>query len=235
MGFSFAEIWQHMGAPAIAVAVCLLLMSMVSLGITVDRILAYRKGKQQSVGFASRVGALLKQHRIQAVSKLADSEEFKHSYLARIVKAAIDDFVEVAAKHGDEATYGTVKSAMERAVSQETLALRKGMTILATVASTAPFVGLFGTVLGVINAFAGIAAAKSAGIGAVASGISEALIETAAGLLVAIPAVWVYNYFNGRVDGFGVEMNNSVSEMVDYFAKNKAELLAAHYEDAKAS
>lgn len=235
MGFSLAEIWQHMGAPAIAVAICLLLMSVISLGITVDRILAYRKAKAQSVEFAGRVGPLLKQLKIHEASKLADSDEFKHSYLARIVKAAIEDFVEVAEKHGEEMSLTTIKSAMDRAVSQETMALRKGMTVLATVSSTAPFVGLFGTVLGVINAFSGIAAAKSAGIGAVAGGISEALIETAAGLLVAIPAVWVYNYFNGKVDNFGVEMNNSVSEMADYFAKHRTELIAAFAQKAKAS
>jgi len=235
MGFSFSELLQHMGAPAWAVAICLALMSVISLAIAVDRIMAYRKGKQQSVDFAVKAGPLLKGHRIIEVAGLAGADDYKYSYLARIVKAAIDDFVEVAEKHGDDATFGTVKSAMDRAVSQETLALRRGMTILATVASTAPFVGLFGTVLGVINAFSGISAAKSAGIGAVAGGISEALIETAFGLLVAIPAVWIYNYFSGRVDNFGVEMNNSVSEMVDYFAKNRSELLAQEYAKAKAS
>ena len=235
MGFSFGEMIAHMGPDAIAVAIVLLLMSMVSLAVAVDRVLAYSRARNQSQAFAGRVAPLFKQLKITEAARLGDTEEFKHSYLARIVKAAIDDFVEVAAKHGIDADLATVKSAMDRAVSQETLALRRGMTILATVSSTAPFVGLLGTVLGVINAFAGISAAKSAGIGAVAGGISEALIETAFGLVVAIPSVWVYNYFNGRVDNFGVEMNNSVSEMVDFFAKNRVELLEKTPETARAS
>ena len=88
-----------------------------------------------------------------------------------------------------------------------------------TIGSTAPFVGLLGTVIGVINAFQGIATVGGAGIGAVSAGISEALIETALGLFVAIPAVWFYNYLTGRLEYFNVEMDNSSSELVDYFIK----------------
>ena len=225
MGFSLVEMYNHMGIPAKLNFGLLIVMSLFSMWVAIDRVLAYARARRQSIEFSVQAGKLLKDLRIADVAKTADAEDFKHSYLARIVKAAVDDFMDVAAKQGGEADLQTIKSAMERAVSQETLALRKGMTVLATVSSTAPFVGLFGTVLGVINAFAGISAAKSAGIGAVAGGISEALIETAFGLLVAIPAVWVYNYFNARVDSFGVEMNNSVSEMEDFFHKNRRELL----------
>ena len=90
---------------------------------------------------------------------------------------------------------------------------------MATIGSTAPFVGLFGTVVGIINAFQGISTEKSTGLGAVAGGISEALVATAIGLFVAIPAVWMYNYFNSKVQGFGVEMDNASSELIDYFLK----------------
>ena len=81
---------------------------------------------------------------------------------------------------------------------------------------------LLGTVVGVINAFAGIGSTGSAGLGAVSAGISEALIETALGLVVAIPAVWLYNYFSGALEYFNVEMDNSSSELVDYFIKKTA-------------
>ena len=94
-----------------------------------------------------------------------------------------------------------------------------GVSSLATIGSTAPFVGLFGTVVGIINAFTTMSTEKSAGIAAIAGGISEALVTTALGLLVAVPAVWAFNYFTGRVDAFDVEMGNSSSELVDYFVK----------------
>ncbi|MDQ3908677.1 MAG: MotA/TolQ/ExbB proton channel family protein, partial [Acidobacteriota bacterium] len=90
-----------------------------------------------------------------------------------------------------------------------------------------PFVGLFGTVFGIIAAFTGMKNAESAGIGAVAGGIAEALLTTALGLLVAVPAVWVFNYFTGKVDGFVIEMDNSASELIDYFIKNRTRQLKA--------
>ena len=96
---------------------------------------------------------------------------------------------------------------------------RRWCPSLATIGATAPFVGLLGTVVGVINAFQGIAATGSGGIGAVSAGIAEALVETALGLLVAIPAVWFYNYLTSRIEYFNVEMDNSSSEMVDFFIK----------------
>ena len=85
--------------------------------------------------------------------------------------------------------------------------------------STGPFVGLFGTVVGIINAFKGIASSKATGLAAVAGGISEALVTTAIGLFVAVPAVWAYNYFNNLTESLDVEMDNSASELVDYFVK----------------
>ena len=100
--------------------------------------------------------------------------------------------------------------------------LKKGVAALATIGATAPFVGLLGTVVGIITAFQGIAATGSGGLGAVSAGISEALVETALGLVVAIPAVWFYNYLTGRIEYFNVEMDNSSSELVDYFIKKTA-------------
>jgi biopolymer transport protein ExbB/biopolymer transport protein TolQ len=111
------------------------------------------------------------------------------------------------------------KRALERAEAIVHAELKRGVSTLATIGSTAPFVGLFGTVVGIINAFKGISSEKSTGLGAVAGGISEALVTTAVGLFVAIPAVWMYNYFSGRIEAFDVEMGNSSSELLDYFIK----------------
>jgi biopolymer transport protein ExbB/biopolymer transport protein TolQ len=119
------------------------------------------------------------------------------------------------------------KRALERAEAIVHAELKKGVSSLATIGSTAPFVGLFGTVVGIINAFKGISTEKSTGLGAVAGGISEALVATAVGLFVAIPAVWMYNYFTNRVEAFDVEMGNSSSELVDYFLKRTQKAGAA--------
>jgi biopolymer transport protein ExbB/biopolymer transport protein TolQ len=116
----------------------------------------------------------------------------------------------------------TVRRSIQRATALTANDLKKGVSALATVGATAPFVGLLGTVIGVINAFTGIAATGSGGIGAVSAGIAEALVETALGLVVAIPAVWFYNDLTGRIEYFQVEMDNSSSELVDYFIKKTA-------------
>jgi biopolymer transport protein ExbB/TolQ len=116
----------------------------------------------------------------------------------------------------------TVRRAIQRASALTANDLKKGVASLATIGATAPFVGLLGTVVGIITAFQGIAATGSGGLGAVSAGISEALVETALGLVVAIPAVWFYNYLTGRIEYFNVEMDNSSSELVDYFIKKTA-------------
>jgi biopolymer transport protein ExbB/TolQ len=116
----------------------------------------------------------------------------------------------------------TVRRAIQRASALTANDLKKGVAALATIGATAPFVGLLGTVVGIITAFQGIAATGSGGLGAVSAGISEALVETALGLVVAIPAVWFYNYLTGRIEYFNVEMDNSSSELVDYFIKKTA-------------
>ena len=113
----------------------------------------------------------------------------------------------------------TVRRAIQRASALTANDLKKGVSSLATIGATAPFVGLLGTVVGIITAFQGIASHGSGGLGAVSAGISEALVETALGLVVAIPAVWFYNYLTGRIEYFNVEMDNSSSELVDYFIK----------------
>jgi len=97
--------------------------------------------------------------------------------------------------------------------------LKRGLSGLATIGATAPFVGLFGTTVGIINAFKGMSSEKTAGLSAVAGGISEALVTTAFGLFVAVPAVWAYNWFTNKVEAFGIEMTNSSSELIDYFIK----------------
>src|SRR5439155_2892061 len=113
----------------------------------------------------------------------------------------------------------SVARALERQAQREVQSLKRGLGVLATVGSTAPFVGLLGTVMGIITAFQSMAASGSGGLGTVSNGIAEALITTAFGLLVAIPAVMAYNYLQGWVDARAVDISESSNEFLDVVAK----------------
>jgi len=166
----------------------------------------------------------LKNNRIEEAINISDKH--RKSHLAMVVNSGLQEFRAHEQSNeisGDEIEAS--KRALQRAIAIKTAEFRRGLSGLATIGSTAPFVGLFGTVFGIINAFRGMKNAGQAGIGAVMGGISEALITTALGLVVAVPAVWLFNYFTGKVDGFVVEMDNSASELVDYFIKNRTKQL----------
>ncbi|MDQ3253154.1 MAG: MotA/TolQ/ExbB proton channel family protein [Acidobacteriota bacterium] len=222
--FSVTEMIKHLNAVGIFVVVILLLMSMYSIAIMVERFLTYSAAKKQSREFAPRVAQALKNDRIEEAINISDKH--KKSHLAMVVNAGLQEFrahEQSSEISGDEIEAS--KRALQRAIAIKTAEFRRGLSGLATIGSTAPFVGLFGTVFGIINAFQGMKNAETAGIGAVAGGISEALITTAFSLAVAVPAVWLFNYFMGKVDGFIVEMDNSASELIDYFLKNRTRQL----------
>ncbi|HSL54922.1 MAG TPA: MotA/TolQ/ExbB proton channel family protein [Pyrinomonadaceae bacterium] len=224
--FTLTEMVKNMGAVAIAVVICLLIMSVYSIAIMVERYLTYSSAKKQSREFAPRVAQALKNDRIEEAINISDKH--RKSHLAMVVSSGLQEFRAHEAStdiSGDE--IDASKRALQRAIAIKTAEFKRGLSGLATIGSTAPFVGLFGTVFGIINAFRGMKNAESAGIAAVAGGISEALFTTALGLLVAVPAVWLFNYFTGKVDGFVVEMDNSASELVDYFIKNRTKQLKA--------
>jgi len=157
---------------------------------------------------------------------LSQSKNYRYSHLAKVVLAGLQEYQFQQETGGStlnrEDVLDTVRRSIQRATALTASDLKKGVSTLATIGSTAPFVGLLGTVVGVINAFVGIASTGSGGIGAVSAGIAEALIETALGLFVAIPAVWFYNFLTSRIEYFNVEMDNSSSELVDYFIKKTA-------------
>jgi len=222
--FSPMVMIKSMGAVAIATVVVLLIMSVYSIAIMVERYLTYTAAKKQSREFAPRVAQALKNDRIEEAINISDKH--RKSHLAMVVSSGLQEF---RAHEGSSDISGdeieASKRALQRAIAIKTAEFKRGLSGLATIGSTAPFVGLFGTVFGIINAFSAMGDAGQAGIGAVASGISEALFTTALGLLVAVPAVWLFNYFTGKVDGFIVEMDNSASELVDYFIKNRTKQL----------
>jgi biopolymer transport protein ExbB len=218
ISFDLRTLWSTMNWLAKGVVFVLFFMSAWSIGVMIDRFLAYSAARKQSRAFAPAVAGALREGKLDEAIKIAD--RFNKSHLAKVVVAGLQEFkahqmnTEIP---GEEIEAS--KRALERAEAIVHAELKRGVSSLATIGSTAPFVGLFGTVVGIMHAFQAISTSKSTGIGAVAGGISEALITTAVGLFVAIPAVWVFNYFTNRLEAFDVEMGNSSSELIDYFLK----------------
>lgn len=218
VGFDLRSMWAQMGWMAKAVVIILFIMSAWSIGVMIDRLIVFNAARKQSRLFAPAVAGALREGKLDEAIKIAD--RYKKSHLAKVVVAGLQEFKahQVSSEISGEDVDAS-KRALERSSAIVHSELERGLGNLATIGSTAPFVGLFGTVVGIINAFKGISTEKSTGLGAVAGGISEALVATAIGLFVAIPAVWMYNYFVTRLKGFDVEMENSSSELVDYFLK----------------
>ena len=221
----FMEMYAQMTIVAKAVAFVLIIMSMWSLGVGIERFFTYQQARNQSKLYAPQVAKHLKEGRLKEAVALSAKKEFRYSHLAKVVLAGLQEYQfqsESGQNLSREDIMDTVRRSIQRATALTPNDLKKGVSGLATIGATAPFVGLLGTVVGVINAFVGIASSGSGGIGAVSAGIAEALVETALGLFVAIPAVWFYNYLSGKLVFFNVEMDNSSSEMVDYFIKKTA-------------
>jgi biopolymer transport protein ExbB/TolQ len=226
VGWDPRSLWHQMGTLAKAVVVGLFFMSAWSIGVMIDRLLAYSAARKQSREFAPAVAGALREGKLEEAIKIAD--RYKKSHLAKVVVAGLQEFQahQMSAEISGEEIEAS-KRALERSEAIVHAELKRGVSGLATIGSTAPFVGLFGTVVGIINAFQGISTEKSTGLGAVAGGISEALVTTAIGLFVAIPAVWMFNVFTGRIEAFDVEMGNSSSELIDYFLKRSQQRAAA--------
>ena len=219
------EMWSTMGAVAKAVAFVLIFMSMWSFGVGIERFYTFSQARKESKLYAPQVAKHLKEGRLKDAIAVSQSKTYQYSHLAKVVLAGLQEYQfqhDAGGALNREDLVDTVRRAIQRATALTSNDLKKGIPALATIGSTAPFVGLLGTVVGVISAFSGIAATGSGGLGAVSAGISEALIETALGLVVAIPAVWIYNYFTTKLEYFNVEMDNSSSELVDYFIKKTA-------------
>src|SRR5258708_29052695 len=220
VNFDLRSMWIQMGLLAKLVVVILFFMSAWSIGVMIDRLLAFNAARTQSRQFAPAVAGALREGKLDEAIKIAD--RYKKSHLAKVVVAGLQEFRahQLSTEIPGEEIEAS-KRALDRAEAIVHAELKRGVSTLATIGSTSPFVGLFGTVVGIIHAFQGISTNKNVGIAGVSKGISEALITTAIGLFVAIPAVWMFNYFTNRIDAFDVEMGNSSSELIDYFLKRR--------------
>ena len=224
-GMNLIDMWNQMGFVAKAIGVILVIMSMWSFGVAIERYYTFNQAQKQSKLYAPQVAKHLKDGRLKDALQVSQSKNFQYSHLAKVVLSGLQEYQfqhDTGGVLEKDDMVDTVRRAIQRATALTANDLKKGIPSLATIGATAPFVGLLGTVVGIITAFQGIAATGSGGLGAVSAGISEALVETALGLVVAIPAVWFYNYLTGRIEYFNVEMDNSSSELVDYFIKKTA-------------
>jgi biopolymer transport protein ExbB/TolQ len=220
MQFGLIEMWQAMGAVAKTVAIILIGLSIITIYMFIERLLVFRRARATSRAVAPKLAELLKSGNLKDALALSNKKENKGSHLARVTSAGIQSFIEgKEAKLGFDEQIESASRGSERAKTLFDQELRRGLPVMATIATSAPFIGLFGTIFGIINAFRGMQLTGSGGIGAVAGGIAEALVTTAVGIGVAVLALWVFNTLNSRIEVFDAEMENTESQVVDFFMK----------------
>jgi len=220
MGLSLVALWNDAGWFARGILGLLFIMSVFSMAVGVQKWFRFRKGTKETAKFAPEFARFLQEEQLDEAIALAEKQTASH--VARVLGGAL---AEVRPLLRDRAaiTSADINSA-ERAVERQMLILlselKRGTAVLATVGSTAPFVGLLGTTMGIVNSFTGMAESGSGGLASVSAGISEALITTAFGLAVAIPAVWLFNYFQTRIENLTVEMTYTSKELIDFLIKS---------------
>ena len=215
MSFSLVEIWHSMGLAARLVAGVLLVMGLASLTVFVERVFTLRRSRRLSIQFANEIAEDLNAGVVERVVEAAG--RFHHGALARLIGSGLEVYLGAArsGERSDLSPSERAKRHLHRKLEVVGAELRRGMAILSSVGSVAPFVGLLGTVLGIISSFQGIAATGSGGLSSVSAGISEALIETAFGLAVAIPAVLCVNSLSTMISRDELALETAAGELAD--------------------
>ena len=218
MEMSMMELYQSMGWFAKGIVYTLLGMSAFSFTVLISKWWNMRRAQAETRKFAPEFSQFLEEDNLGEAIKLA--EGYKKSHVARVLGGALSEIRPLI--QDGSVTVADINSA-ERAVEREMLMtvvdLKRGLGVLATVGATSPFVGLLGTTMGIVNSFTGMATSGAGGISAIAAGVAEALITTAIGIGVAIPAVWAFNYFQTKIDNLTAEMTYTSKEMIDYLIK----------------
>ena len=225
MQFTLLDLWHHMGLFARLIVFVLAIMSLASLVVAAERVVTFSKSKSESKSFAQKMAGILAKGDLQAAAEAKVGKNVGH--LGRVIGAGLTAY-RISTVGSPENAVESVARALERQAQREVQSMKRGLNLLATVGSTAPFVGLLGTVMGIVNAFQSMALSGSGGLGTVSAGIAEAVVTTAFGLLVAIPAVMLYNFLQGWVDARAVDISESSNEFLDVVAKQ----LGAHHAHA---
>jgi biopolymer transport protein ExbB/biopolymer transport protein TolQ len=213
-----------MGLFARLIVAVLGVMSVASLVVMAERLIVFNKSRSESRNFAEKMANTLSKNDLMTVAGTKVGDKVGH--LGRVIGAGLNA-LRLSTDKDKDLQVESVARALERQAQREVQSLKRGLGLLATVGSTAPFVGLLGTVMGIVNAFQSMAITGSGGLGTVSAGIAEALITTAFGLLVAIPAVMAYNYLTGWVDARAVDISESSNEFLDLVAKQAGTSTAA--------
>ncbi|MBN2400020.1 MAG: MotA/TolQ/ExbB proton channel family protein [Candidatus Aminicenantes bacterium] len=223
MSWDLVEMWHSMSVIPKAVVITLVLMSVYCFATGIERLIVFGKAKKQSRILLKLISALWQEGKVEDSIKLSSDKRFKNSHLAKVLVAGLNELqFQQDSKSAHAEVLESAKLAIERATIKGVQEFKRGLNGLATIGSTGPFVGLFGTVFGIITAFQGMGVSGSGGIGAVAGGIAEALLTTGFGIIVAVVAVWFFNILLNRVDVFTGEMANASSELIDHFIKLKS-------------
>jgi biopolymer transport protein ExbB/TolQ len=225
--FDLMEMWRSMAPLAKLVNILLAICSVYSLWVIVDRAIVLRSVKKKSVNFMLQLQGQLKSRNLDGAMQLA--MHVSDSPVARLVREALIEYLEgldamrALPPHetGDFDLIDAVTRVIDRTKEREVSDLKKGLGGLASISSAAPFIGLFGTVVGIINAFQSMAQSGQGGLGAVSAGISEALFTTAVGLMVAIPAVMLFNYYSTVIERFVVDINGVSGELVSFMIREE--------------
>ncbi|MCK4765070.1 MAG: MotA/TolQ/ExbB proton channel family protein [Candidatus Aminicenantes bacterium] len=221
--FTLTSMWEQMGTLPRIVIFILLVMSIYAIAVGIERLYVYSQAKKQSNILLRLISKLWQEGKVEESIKLSSDKKFKNSHLAKVLVAGLGEFqFQEDSKAPYEEKVESAKRAIERATIKSVAEFKRGLNGLATIGSTSPFVGLFGTVFGIITAFNDMAISGSGGIGTVAAGISEALITTGAGIGVAVVAVWFFNLLLNKIEVFTGEMANASSELIDHFIKKQS-------------
>jgi biopolymer transport protein ExbB/biopolymer transport protein TolQ len=216
MQFTLIDLWSHMGLAARLIAVTMLAMSLVSLAVVFERLVALSASRRDSLRFATSMAELLADGDVEKAANAPPVASAGH--LGRVIQAGFRAY-RTAPKAHEDLVFESVARALERQAGREVHDMKRGVGVLASVGSTAPFVGLLGTVLGIVNSFQMMATTGSGGLATVSSGIAEALATTALGLVVAIPAVTAYNALQGFIDARAVDISEASNELLDLVAR----------------
>ncbi len=208
-----------LGVVAWCVVATLLVMSILSLGVMVERWWVFRLSTRESRTVALEASRFLRKGELEQAQEVTRRAAVRHSHLARLIEVGIREWDQEWRAEEAEVRFETVRTALRHCTAESVVELRRGLVLLGSIASSAPFVGLFGTTFGIINAFGAIAITGSGGITAISAGISEALITTAFGLFVAIPAVWAYNALSGRVERLSAELDRAADQLLMFLAR----------------
>jgi biopolymer transport protein ExbB/biopolymer transport protein TolQ len=222
---SLTQMFMQSGWVAKTVIFVLFIMSIYSIAIMFEKFTNYKAARKESLEFLPAAARCLKANKLQEAVDI--STRYKKAHIAKVMHSGLLEIMNQKNPSGKSDGTDAIQRSLDMACALTAAEMKKGLGGLATIGSTAPFIGLFGTVMGIVNAFSGMAATGSGGIAAVSAGIAEALITTAFGLLVAIPAVMAFNHFTNKLERFQIEMTNSSAELIDFYLKNQGESRAA--------